>query len=449
MLLVYPIPTTDSPLKLTPLSILFPGALFEKQGLKVAYFDERFDSEEILVGLIKNSKEIGVSAFTGYQTGRAADILIKAKRINPRIITGVGGHHARLLPEDVLSEPFVDKVWTGRVYGEDLFPYNDHTKIHFQRTDMQYFSSRGCPFSCSFCALSSPWEPKDIQEIDRELRIIHNDIGFKEISFSDPNIAYGIHKSEGKTVILDRVERIKKIGKILRDVNVRWDGNMRADYLTPEMIDALVESNCYSLEIGCESGNDFFLRKIIKKGCGVDAIKSAAKNIRGSGISVMYSFMAHMPRETREMLMDTLDLIDWIIETDPDARVSIYNYAPYPGTPMYYDAVKGVEGYPKFNPPTTMKGWSNLRLMISPLYWISGLCFRKDRSRKNFPGDDWKLIQPYIELAEKKWRDRDIDDFPGEEVKELIAKQLEKNSLKRNTRGYKDNEKPRRMGKNV
>jgi len=431
ILLAYPIPTKDSPIKLTPLSILFPGAFFEKEGLKVAYFDERFDSEEMLVDLIKNSKEIGVSCFTGYQTGRAARILELAKQTDPSIITSVGGHHARILPEQVLSESFVDKIWTG-IYGEDLFPYNERTRIHFQRTDMQYFTSRGCPFQCSFCALSSPWVPKSIDEIDRELKTIHNDVGFREISFSDPNIAYGIYKEGGKTIVLDRVKRIKEIGKTMRDINVRWDGNIRADHFTPEMVEALIESNCYSIEIGGESGNDSFLRKVIRKGYGVDTIKKAVQLTRGSGISVMYSFLAKMPRETKEMLMDTLNLIDWIVQTDPDARISIFNYAPYPGTPMYEDAIAGVEGYPKFIPPTSMKGWGSLPLMKSTLYWIAGLCFRKDNVNKNFPGEDKKLIQPYLDLAEKKWKTRDIDSFPCEEVEALIEKQIEKHGSRIN-----------------
>lgn len=431
ILLVYPITTKDSPVKLTPLSILFPGAFFEKQGLKVAYFDERFDSEEMLVDLIKNSKEIGVSCFTGYQTGRAAKILELAKKINPNIITGVGGHHARMLPEQVMAEPFVDKIWTG-IYGEDLFPYNERTKIHFQRTDMQYFTSRGCPFGCSFCALSSPWIPKPIEEVDRELKTIHNDVGFKDISFSDPNISCGVYNDGSKTVILDPVKRIKEIGKVMRDINVKWDGNIRASHMTPQMVEALAESKCYSIEIGGESGNEFFLRNVIKKGYGVDTVKKAVQNIKGSGISIMCSFIAYMPRETKEMLMDTLDLIDWIAETDPDARISIFNYSPYPGTPMYKDAVEGVGGYPKFVPPTTMKGWGDLPLMSSNLYWIAGLCFRKDNARRNFPGEDWKLIQPYIELAEKKWKARDIDDFPKQEVEELIKKQIEKHGSRTN-----------------
>ncbi len=427
MLLVFPKPTSDSPVRLTPLSILYPGAWFESQGKRVAYYDERYDPPEQLDDLIRSSAEIGVSAFTGYQVGRAARILQRARRLNPAIVTGVGGHHARILPEQVLAESFVDKVWPERSYGEHLFPYNEKTKIHWSRGDVQYFTSIGCPFPCTFCALSSPWQPQSIEQIDRDLRTLHNDIGFDEISFSDPNIGFGVWKdADGLTRRMDRVERIQAIGGILRDLGVRWDGNLRSPYLTPEMVGALAEANCFSLEIGCESGNDQFLRKVIRKGHGVDHIKQAARTVRGSGISVMYSFISGMPRETEAMRRDTFDLIDWIKDTDPDARISVYHYAPYPGSPMYEDAVAGVDGYPRFVPPTTMEGWGRLKLMVSPIYWIAGLNFRMDNTRKNFPGDDWQLIEPYVRLAQDKWRRRDVDDFPCEDVETLIAAQVEK-----------------------
>ena len=85
-----------------------------------------------------------------------------------------------------------------------------------------------------------------MDRLDRELKIIHNDIGFKEISFSDPNIGFGVWKGEdGKTQRLDRVQRMRDIGGILRDLDVRWDGNIRSPYLTPEMIEALVAANAW------------------------------------------------------------------------------------------------------------------------------------------------------------------------------------------------------------
>ena len=422
ILLVYPIPTYDSPTHLVPLSILFPGAWLEQQGLNVAYFDERYDPKDMLIDLIKDSREIGVSAFTGPQAGRAADILMLAKSLNPSIITGVGGHHARILPDQVLAEPFVDKIWPEASYGEDLFPYHSRTRSLFQRSDMQYFTSRGCPFNCSFCCLRSDWKPKAIPDLEVELSTIHHEVGFKEVSFSDPNIAFGATDH-------DRVQRIRAIARIMRRLKVRWDGNMRTPYITPRMVEALVESNCYSLEIGCESGNDRFLKKVVKKGHGVQAIKKAALAIRGSGISVIYSFIANMPGESSEMLLDTFDLIDWIVENDPQARVSIFNYAPFPGSRMYEAAVAGAGGYPPFSPPTSMKEWADRPMMKTPLYWIAGLNFRKDNCRKNFPGEDWSLIEPFVRRAERQWRAREIDSFPCREVEEVIHRQMVKRGL--------------------
>jgi hypothetical protein len=426
IVLVYPIPSNDSPVKLTPLSILHPGMMFEAQGKRVAYWDERYDSPEMLDELTRVSEEIGVSAFTGYQCGRAAAILKRAKRLNPRIVTNIGGHHARTCPEQVGAEPLVDRVWPGTSYGETLFPYKPHTRKFFARGDMQYFTSRGCPYICSFCVLTAPWEPKPIQEINTELKTIHHDIGFTEISFSDPNIAVGAWRENGKIERIDRAKRLRQIGDVLRPLGVRWDGNIRSDYVTPEVADALVYSQCYSLEFGCESGNDRYLKDVMHKGHGVKAIRQACLNMRGMGISVMYSFIHGAPHETPEQFLDTMNLIDWIVGTDPLARVSVYEYAPYPGCPLYEDAVAGRGYSPRFVPPETMEGWGKLRLMRGPIYWIAGLNFRMDNTRKNFPDDKWQLIQPYVELARQKWAARDVVDFPCEEVEVLIAREVTK-----------------------
>ena len=101
MVMAYPPPTADSPFGLTPLSIMYPGKMFEDQGKSVVYWDGRWDQPEMLDDYIREAKEIGVSCFTGYQAGHAANILERAKRLNPKIVTHVGGHHARLCTEEV------------------------------------------------------------------------------------------------------------------------------------------------------------------------------------------------------------------------------------------------------------------------------------------------------------------------------------------------------------
>ncbi len=151
--MAYPSPCLDSQFNLTPLSIMYPGKMFEDQGCSVVYWDGRYDDPAMLDGYIKESKNIGVSCFTGYQAGRASDILERAKQLNPKIITHVGGHHARMCPEDVKAEPNVDVVWPERAYHEHSFPFSPECQRLWKRGDLQYITSSGCPYGCTFCAL--------------------------------------------------------------------------------------------------------------------------------------------------------------------------------------------------------------------------------------------------------------------------------------------------------
>ena len=267
---------------------------------------------------------------------------------------------------------------------------------------------------------------KRYERIEYELNTLHDKVGFDFISFADPNISHFMYSDGQAKIKVDSLERMRQLGSIMRRLNVTWESNMRCPDLSPAMVEVLAEGKCTYMELGCESGCDSVLRKIVRKGHGVEAIRRAVKNVAGSGISTMYSFLAFMPGESIEDIHKTMDLIDWIVDTDPLARVSIYNFTPYPGTPLYDDAVSGKGGYTPFVAPNTMVGWGNMRLMASPLYWIAGLNFRLDNSRKNFPGEDWNLIAPYVELAQRKWRAREILEFPVTEVETLIAKQLEK-----------------------
>ena len=431
MLMVYPTPAFDSPFFLTPLSIMYPGAMFEAKGMNVEYVDLRWDSQQMLEDLIKDSSQIGVSCFTGFQCAKAMDVIERAKQINPKIIVNVGGHHARLCPDDVKREPLVDVVWPERSYGENLFPFSEKTHRLWKRGDLQMVTSTGCPYACTFCALRSAWNPRDLDALEHQVDMVYDLTGFTEVSFSDPNIGYQKWKDDdGKTHRLDRTERMRGIGKILNKHKIRWDGNIRADYITPELVEAMADAGCYSIEFGCESGNDWFLKNVIKKGHGIDAIKNANTCMHGSGISVMNSWVRGMPHETNDQWIDTMNLIDWIMEVAPEARASVYRFTPYPGGPAYDMAVKG-DGIAKFDPPKTMREWGSLKLMVDSTYWVAGLNFRLDNSQKNFPGDDWKLIEPYVMKARQLWKERRVDDFTLQDVADverLIEFQIRKHS---------------------
>lgn len=433
MLMVYPTPCVDSPNNLTPLSIMYPGKMFEDQGMSVKYIDLRWDSQEMLEDMLRESAQVGISCFTGYQCGRAADIAIRAKEINPKITVNIGGHHARMVPEDVRREPFVDVVWPERSYHEQSFPFSEECQRLWSRGDLQYITSSGCPYACSFCALRSAWEPRDMDKMRDEMEAICALRPLNKISFTDPNIGFDRTRINGKMERVDRMDRLRGIGAIMRSHGLRYACNVRADYITPEMVEAMHEGGCYSVEFGAESGNDEFLRKVIRKGHGVDANRQANRCMAGSGISVMNSFIRGMPRETHEQWLDTMNFIDEIMVIAPEARASVYRFVPYPGGPAYDDAVAGI-GIAKFDPPKTMKEWGAMKLMVDPTYWVAGLCFRLDNTLRNFPGEDWNLIEPYVLEARKLWKERRPEDFQhSETVENLIGAQVKKHTAEQVT----------------
>ena len=90
-------------------------------------------------------------------------------------------------------------------------------------------------------------------------------------------------------------------------------------------------------------------------------------------------------------------------------------------------AVKG-DGIAKFDPPKTMKEWGYMPLMVDATYWCAGMCFRLDNTEKNFPGEDWALIEPYVVLARKLWKERRPENFPAEDVEKLITWQVRKHN---------------------
>lgn len=405
IMMVYPNPSQHSPSYFTPLSILFAGAHYESKGYDVEYFDMRFDDDpQKFSRTIRESDAMGISSMSGTQLGNAIENMRYAKHINPNIKIILGGSHAKMLPDQCLKEYFVDEVVTEDV-GLESFPFTEKTKRFFKPPFVpMWFTSTGCQHHCSFCGLEKQWKPRDIDQVLDELSTIHDEVKFKNIDLVDPNI--------GK-----KEDRLTKLGEWMKERDVKFHTNIRNDYLNANTCDVLQKANCTSLELGCESGSNRILKDIIKKGHNVEVTEKAIKNLSKTSISPMCSFMVGVPTETKEEIIKSMDLVDWIMKTNKNARCSFYSYVPYPGTSLMELAKKHL-GY---KPPRKMKGWADIDTMSKhPLYWIAGLCFRKENSAKRFPGEEREIIAPYEKLAEEAWKKREWDDFPTEKVEEII-----------------------------
>ena len=134
-----------------------------------------------------------------------------------------------------------------------------------------------------------------------------------------------------------------------------WWAHSRADTFAKEdkkFLKRLRQCNCRCISMGAESGSPRIL-KLIKKHIIPSDILASCKNISKYGILPDYSVISGFPGETVADLYQTLNLIQKIIEINPNTGLRLYNFFPLPGTPILEECVKYGFVY-----PDTMCDWS-------------------------------------------------------------------------------------------
>lgn len=290
--------------------------------------------------------------------------IVKENLPDTKII--LGGSHVTALPEEAASQPEINavvigegehtmlEIAQGRKYKNikglcfkhkkrivrtrcrelikdiDSLPFPMLEDMIFEkarkRTFSEMFSSRGCPYNCTFCASATIWK--------RRIRLRRPEKIYEEMLFRKQRYNAEDFQFWDDALTLNK-ERVLTICKYIKKLGVTWSCQTRADHVSREVIKAMKGSGCKEVAIGIESGNQAILdtsRKNIK----VEDIKRATRIIKGEDIQLMTFFIFGLPGETEQSIKDTFDLVR---EIKPDGIVA--NIAtPLPGTEFFDVAEK-------------------------------------------------------------------------------------------------------------
>ena len=189
-------------------------------------------------------------------------------------------------------------------------------------------SSRGCPFSCNFCACTAfsqgNWRIRSINNILKEICELA-DQGYREILFIDDNF----------TLNTKRIfELCNKIKKEKLDMVFICDG--RVNNSSVNLLRTMKKANFEILMIGIESSSqrilDYYNKKITPQ-----MSKLAIKNARKAGFNYLIgSFMIGGLDETYNEAINTLKFIS---KLDIDFPYIIFTHA-LPGTQLFNDLIQ-------------------------------------------------------------------------------------------------------------
>ena len=369
-------PNQEAPL----LNIAYLIAAAKKANLRVKFIDmvvDGFGTGELLEFISKTKPPlIGFTAFTK-QICDVGKVSEQIKHKIPNAIICVGGCHASAIPKQTLEEfAGIDFVFCGEAEEQlpKIFDYLKNpgalAKLHgvvtretnvFQpgiienldeipfpaweefdltkypgnvshRTELPIITSRGCPFSCTFCCRSSGEKVRYrsvnlvISEIERNIE----KFGCETVHFYDENFLLDKKRTRQLFFELNNSGLNKKI---------KWTCSMRVDKVTPELVVNMKKAGCYRIFFGFESANNNTL-KIIKKGTNVSQMLQAVRITKQAGIVPTGAFMIGLPGDTEEDVYKAIEL---------GKELDLYSITfpilvPYPGTEIREQALKNMYG---------------------------------------------------------------------------------------------------------
>jgi len=204
----------------------------------------------------------------------------------------------------------------------DLLPGMDYYRPNAPTTGnfMVLYTSKGCPFSCSYCTVANTkFKMKSVERIIEELKVLYDDYDVRLVSFFDET--FTLKKSR----VMGLCEQIRK-----RMPELRWYCNTRVNLVDDEMLHMMREGGCRGMSFGVESGSQRILDGV-KKGIKVEEAIRAIRMAKQAGLKVYTSFIFGLPGEDQDSARETIDFVKSTLPHGAQFNIAV----PYPGTPFF------------------------------------------------------------------------------------------------------------------
>jgi radical SAM superfamily enzyme YgiQ (UPF0313 family) len=205
---------------------------------------------------------------------------------------------------------------------DDLASPQEYFDTHILMT------SRGCPWSCTFCGAETSWgrgfRANSTEYVLDAMEKVSKRLPVKMIQIKDDTFT-------------TQKKRVLELCQMLRERNLGffWSCDTRVDLLSDELLREMRLAGCQRLSLGVESGSQMILDKIEKKITPSEILEST-ELARKYGIKVRYYMMLGNRGETRKTFEETLRFLE-------TARPHEYVFSclsVYPGTRDFHDAEK-------------------------------------------------------------------------------------------------------------
>lgn len=364
-----------------PLGIAYLASyLKEKLDCQIAILDTEIKGlnyEQIIESIKRESPDlIGITCLTPVMTHVFNIAKFIKTQINPQIIIVLGGIHPTALPQETISNPYIDFVVSGE--GEITFyeliktlqeknqDFNKINGLYFKSNNKiiatpprqlitnlddlpfparnlfelkLYYSaptkkvskdqagpiltSRGCAFNCTHCISKKLWQQtirfRSTVNVINEIEECIYKYGIKEFNFFDDTFTL---RESRALEICDEI--------IKRNLNISWIAFSRVNTITERLAKKMKGAGCKKISFGLESGSQEILN-LMRKHANLEMGKKAIEMTVKAGLLTHASFMFGNIGETEETIKKTIKFAKSL----PLDNATFFITAPVPGTDLY------------------------------------------------------------------------------------------------------------------
>ena len=322
--------------RLLPLNLAMLAALTPPE-IEVKIADEAIEG----INFGEQVDLVGISCTTTVAP-RAYEIAAEYRKRGVKVV--LGGTHPTLIPHEAVKH--ADSVCIGEaegLWGEILADFKRGELKRFYRNDgycsleglpmprrdllksKRYLpidgiqTSRGCPFACDFCAVTTvfghKYRDRPIEDVLAEIDTLER----RHVFFYDDNI-------------VGNPRRSKELFRALIPYNKRWIGQASTTVIKdPELLKLMAKSGCKGLFVGFESLSEENLKRSRKNHNNPKQYKEVVKKLHDQGIAISGAFVFGLDGDDSSVFERTLEFA-----MDVKLDVAQFNWlTPYPGTPIY------------------------------------------------------------------------------------------------------------------
>lgn len=226
------------------------------------------------------------------------------------------GYRKKLLDLDTLPFPAYEKLeGYPQAYKLPIFNYPSVPNA-------SCISSRGCPYSCSYCDRSvfkKTFRYNSARYLYDHLKYLKDKYNIRHINFYDDQFTFN----------RDRIEEFAQL-MIENPLDMTFNCAARAEHLDAQLLDLMKEAGCWMISLGIETGDEDLLA-MHRQNPNLKMMSEKIKLIKKAGIRVKGLLMMGLPGETEQSIKKSKKYVFSL----PIDDFNLAKFTPFPGSPIY------------------------------------------------------------------------------------------------------------------